>query len=186
MTSSFAQSSEHLKFKGVPIDGTLNEYVNKMKQAGFQLVEIEDGVAIMEGNFAGYNDCQIGINSSQKRDLVCEVAVVFPTQKEWTGLYDNYESLKSMLTQKYGNPVECVEEFALLKEKSKDEINKIMMDSYAFYYHIGMCIWYSSFDTLNGSINLSIKNQGFSHFVLLRYCDKINCDKYKDDAMEDL
>lgn len=29
--SSYAQSSEHLKFKGVPIDGTLSEYVSKMK-----------------------------------------------------------------------------------------------------------------------------------------------------------
>ena len=29
--SSYAQSSEHLKFKGVPSDGTLSEYVSKMK-----------------------------------------------------------------------------------------------------------------------------------------------------------
>lgn len=33
---SLAQDkSEHLSFKGVPIDGTLNEYVSKMKAAGF-------------------------------------------------------------------------------------------------------------------------------------------------------
>ena len=34
---SLAQDkSEHLSFKGVPIDGTLNEYVAKMKAAGFR------------------------------------------------------------------------------------------------------------------------------------------------------
>lgn len=186
MSSSFAQSSEHLKFKGVPIDGTLNEYVSKMKQAGLQLVEIEDGVAMMNGNFAGYNDCQIGIKSSQKQDLVYEVMVIFPIQSKWAGLNNNYENLKSMLLQKYGNPIECVEEFAFLKEKSKDEINKIMMDNVAFLCNIGMCTWYSSFETLNGSIELSIENHGFSYFVLLRYYDKINYDKYKDAAMEDL
>jgi hypothetical protein len=27
---AFAQTSEHLSFKGVPIDGTLNEYVSKI------------------------------------------------------------------------------------------------------------------------------------------------------------
>ncbi len=56
-TLTFAQSSEHLKFKGVPIDGTLSEYVSKMKQAGFQLIETDDGVAVLEGEFAGYKDC---------------------------------------------------------------------------------------------------------------------------------
>lgn len=35
VATAFAQEeSEHLTFKGVPIDGTLNEYVTKMKQAG--------------------------------------------------------------------------------------------------------------------------------------------------------
>lgn len=29
--SSAQDKSEHLSFKGVPIDGTLNEYVSKMK-----------------------------------------------------------------------------------------------------------------------------------------------------------
>lgn len=29
LMSSFAQSTEHLKFKGVPIDGTLNERSDK-------------------------------------------------------------------------------------------------------------------------------------------------------------
>lgn len=43
ISSSFAQNSEHLKFKGVPIDGTLNEYVSKMKQAGFVLEGTGDG-----------------------------------------------------------------------------------------------------------------------------------------------
>ena len=45
-TLTFAQSSEHLKFKGVPIDGTLSEYVLKMKQAGFQLVETDDVISV--------------------------------------------------------------------------------------------------------------------------------------------
>ena len=35
LISSAQDKSEHLSFKGVPIDGTLNEYVLKMKAAGF-------------------------------------------------------------------------------------------------------------------------------------------------------
>jgi hypothetical protein len=33
-----AQNSEHLSFKGVPLDGTLNDYVKKMIQNGFKLI----------------------------------------------------------------------------------------------------------------------------------------------------
>lgn len=32
------ESSSHLKFKGVPIDGNLNEFVSRMKQKGFKHV----------------------------------------------------------------------------------------------------------------------------------------------------
>ena len=91
-----------------------------------------------------------------------------------------------MLSQKYGEPIEYVEEITFLKEKTKDEINKIMMNDIAFFYHIGMCTWYSVFKTLNGDINLSIENKGFNCFVFLSYSDKINGNKHKDAAMEDL
>jgi hypothetical protein len=44
--SSFAQTdAQHLKFKGVPIDGTLAAYVSKMKAAGFSDLGIKDGTA---------------------------------------------------------------------------------------------------------------------------------------------
>ena len=52
---SLAQDkSEHLSFKGVPIDGTLNEYVAKMKAAGFSYLGTQDGTAILQGDFAGF------------------------------------------------------------------------------------------------------------------------------------
>ena len=44
---------EHLTFKGVPIDGTLSEYVAKMKSAGFKYLGEQDGTAILQGDFAG-------------------------------------------------------------------------------------------------------------------------------------
>ena len=40
--STFAQTtSEHLTFKGVPIDGTLTEFVSKLKQKGQVSYEAE-------------------------------------------------------------------------------------------------------------------------------------------------
>ena len=53
---SFAQS-EHLKFKGVPIDGTLKEFTSKLEQKGFITLSRENNSVTMNGPFAGHDDC---------------------------------------------------------------------------------------------------------------------------------
>lgn len=79
----FAQTSEHLTFKGVPIDGTLSEYVTKMKQSGFNLIKTEDGFAMLEGDFASYKDCKIGVGTLKQKDLVSQIVVFFPECDTW-------------------------------------------------------------------------------------------------------
>lgn len=92
-TLTFSQSSEHLKFKGVPIDGTLNEYVSKMKQAGFQLIRTDDGVALLEGEFAGYRGCFIAVSTLKSVNVVNTIGVVFPAREDWSSLEGDYEHL---------------------------------------------------------------------------------------------
>ena len=178
-TLIFAQSSEHLKFKGVPIDGTLSEYVLKMKQAGFQLIETDDGEAVLEGEFAGYSDCMIGVKTLQKQDLVHEIVVLFPSQDKWSGLSYDYERLKSMLTKKYGEPDECVEKFVDPYMADNLKMHEVRMDR---------CEYYSIYNVDDGSIILSIENFGypFGCSVGLWYSDKINSEKFDNAAMEDL
>lgn len=56
VTSAIAlaqNDSEHMTFKGIPIDGALNEFVAKMKQAGFTYIVTQDGIAVFQGDFAG-------------------------------------------------------------------------------------------------------------------------------------
>lgn len=67
---TFAQtSSEHLSFKGVPIDGTLNEYIYNMKKSGFTLIRTEDGVAMLKGDFAAYKDCFLPYNQKEVNEM---------------------------------------------------------------------------------------------------------------------
>ena len=180
MTSSFAQSSEHLKFKGVPIDGTLNEYISKMKQAGFQLVGTDDGVALLEGEFAGYRGCLIAVSTLKSVNVVNTIGVVFPARDNWSSLEGDYEHLKSMLTEKYGEPSDVVEKFQGYGDHQTDQekwIN-IMTDNYT---------WYTIFETENGDIQLSLEKGDYGeYFVLLKYFDKINTEAVRSAAMEDL
>ena len=179
---SFAQNqqSQHLSFKGVPIDGTLNGYVAKMKQSGFTTLSIKNDVAMLKGDFAGYKDCVVYVATLKEKDLVSKITVIFPEHDTWSSLEDNYLSLKAMLTEKYGEPSESVEEFSTYSEPKNDyyKIHAVKFDEYKYF---------TTFETIKGSIQLSIEHDGVeSCFAMLSYYDKINSDIIKARAIDDL
>ena len=179
--TSFAQTeSPHLSFKGVPIDGTLNEYVQKMKQKGFDYLGTEDGIAILSGDFAAYKGCTVGVATLRQKDLVSKITVIFPNCETWAALSDNYYSLKEMLTEKYGEPADFIEKFQGYSEPrdDNDRMYEVKMDR---------CKYVTTFETSRGSIQLSIgHNSMISCFVILSYFDKINGEVIRAKAMEDL
>ena len=177
---SQTQSSEHLEFKGVPIDGTLNEYVAKMKQNGFTHIGTEDGVAMLRGDFAGYKNCIIGVATLKQKDLVSKITVIFSDCDTWSSLSSNYFSLKEMLTEKYGKPSDVVEKFQSYSQP-RDDKSKI------YEVQFDRCKYYTTYETKRGRIQLSIEhNSVISCFVMLSYYDKINSDIVKAKAIDDL
>ena len=103
--------TNHMKFKGIPIEGTLNSFVQKLKDKGYTFIGQQDGMAILKGEFAATKGCTIGVARFSDRDQVNLVAVIFPEEETWTGITKSYYTLKDMLTEKYGTP-ECIEEFS--------------------------------------------------------------------------
>lgn len=180
LTVSAMAQSEHLSFKGIPIDGTLDQYVAKMKAAGFTYLGQQDGTAILKGDFAGFKGCTVGVSTLKSVNVVSTIGVIFPEQNNWASLENQYNQLKSMLTQKYGAPSDCVEEFQGYgrPQTDNDKLHRLKMDE---------CTWYTTFTTPKGDIQLSIDNQSvMSCFILLRYFDKINTDAVRQQAMDDL
>lgn len=176
--SAIAQG-EHLAFKGVPIDGTLDQYVAKMKTVGFTYLGQQDGTAILQGDFAGYKGCTIGVSTLKSVNVVSTIGVIFPSCDDWSSLEQNYDYLKSMLTEKYGHPSDVVERFQNGNPADNNsKLYELLMDR---------CTWYATFTTSKGDIQLSIqKGEYGSHFVLLKYYDKINTDTVRQQAMNDL
>lgn len=173
-------TSGHLKFKGVPIDGTLSEYVNTMKKSGFTVIGTEEGVVLLKGDFAAYKDCVIGVATLKGMDVVSKITVIFPNHETWGNLSLNYFNLKELLTEKYGKPSEVVEEFNTYPEPRDDNsrMHAVAMDN---------CKYQTRFELENGNIQLSIENDGFtSRFVMLSYYDRINSDKVRQKALDDL
>lgn len=176
----YTQDSEHMTFKGVPIDGKLTEFIVKMKDKGLEYLATEDGMAFFQGDFAGYKSCYIGAHKMPQKDIVYSVVVLFPECETWSNLSSNYYDLKKMLSIKYGEPVNVVEEFDSYSQPKDDNsrMHEVGMDN---------CKYYTIWDTNRGEIQLSIEHDGYSKkLVKVMYLDKINMEIMKGKAIGDL
>ncbi len=178
MVAVGSAQTNHMKFKGIPMEGTLNSFVQKLKAKGYSYLGQQDGMALLKGEFAATKGCTIGVARFADRDQVNLVAVIFPEEESWNGITKSYFGLKDMLTEKYGNP-ESVEEFSG-DEPPTDflRFHKILDDE---------CHYLSEFQCENGKIQLTMAKQDYnSAAVILRYIDKANADETRKKIMDDL
>ena len=172
--------SQHLTFKNVPINGTLNEFVTNMKEQGFVAKVDRGGKATLFGDFAGYKDCKIFVYTLQNKDLVSTISVMFPECSNWNMLESNYMKLKSMLTQKYGEPAEIVEEFQ--NQRIQDDDNSKWRE-----FKMDRCVFTTTYKTDKGQLILKMDKDELSDcHVFLGYYDRINGIEVEAAAMDDL
>lgn len=173
-TSSTEASSverQHLTFKGIPIDGTPEEFGRKLEAVGFEYNYKSQGSYWYKGgSFAGYSDCEVIVIAYD--NLVYEVVVLLPTKYRWSHLYGDYSSLVYSLTKKYGEPIYKTEEF--VSTPSYIDIN----DDNDKYSEVkdNHCKYYCAFRDApglgyNGTIHIEIKATGR---VGLHYTDWYN------------
>lgn len=175
----FAQENQHLTFKKVPIDGTLSQFVTKMKAVGFTVVGQDSKTAILKGDFAGYKGCSVYAQTLDSKDLVYYVGVRFPSNDTWITLEGDYINLKSMLTNKYGEPFQSVESFQNPSMANDDNGKLYEVKMHRIDY---TTIW----ETPNGKIVLIIFADNDGCAVTIGYVDKINKKIVSDAAIDDL
>lgn len=176
------ENSNHLKFKGVPIDGSLKEFVARMKRKGFKLEGMEDGTAALSGDFADFKECTVYVETLDGKDLVSSIGVAFPKQDQWEYLYGDYKHLKGLLTEKYGKPSACTEKFQGSYGLKPTDDNDRM-----HYVEFDKCKYETRYSTDKGEVILSIEHNGsLSCYVVLVYKDKINGSIIKQHAKDDL
>ena len=169
--------TDHMKFKGIPMDGTLESFTSKLEAKGFTPVEIENGISRLDGEFAAYKDCKIFVIADIS-GLIYKVSVKFPKMDKWKELGKCYDGLKEMLTEKYGSPNRYFEQFFDPNIINDDKIHAIQYDKY-FYYSV--------FSLKEGDIRLEITHDSYySCFVTLTYSDNINQEKVRKQIIDDL
>lgn len=181
--------NNHLKFKGVPINGTVNSFVQKLKQKGFkdffsqklyQDFLKEKGGYLLKGPFASHNECIILVPKNASKDLAFGVYCVIAPFKRWDDLYNEYIMMKRMLTEKYGEANESVEKWDGCPEP-KDDNDRM------FEVRMDRCKFSSVFVLNEGTIELRIEHNHFiGSMVSLTYRDAINLQILQQKVMEDL
>lgn len=175
------EQSSHLKFKGVPIDGELDWFVERIKRKGFELVSPRnEDMLRLRGDFAGFKQCMIYVTTFDNKDLVSQITVHFPVRDRWKNVYDDYKRLKEMLIEKYGRPVFYVERFVDSLGGSDEIYNMVAVRN-------GDCKYNTQFSKDEGDIILSIEPWTYTEcFVQLVYKDKENDQTVRDAAIDDL
>lgn len=169
--------NNHLKFKGIPIEGTQNSFVQKLKAKGFTYIGMNEGIAILEGEFAGMKNCSVLVSRFSDKDAVEIVAVFLPERDNWTSIMTDYYNYKELLTTKYGNP------------ESIEQIDKNITSDYLKFHKIidNECQFISEFKTEGGKIQLSMAKVKYNTAgVYLKYIDESNANIIRKQIMDDL
>ncbi len=192
--SLFAQAP---LFKGVAIEGSINDFMSKLKSKGCVLDEITktpdtgSDIITMKGSYAGYQNCKIVLFADDQGKEIMGVRVIMPLKfykfgEVYEGFSDNYKDVRSMyadvkskLIDKYGIPI-------LVLEKEIDtyaggEIRKIAeMDGYG-------CFWAD--EGLNEiSIEISANEINYDYIASVRVDirNSSTVKKSRDNVLDDM
>ena len=160
--TSYAQgSSELLAFKGIPIDGSLTAFCQKLKAKGLTYVNSNNSEALFEGDFAGRH-ATIGVAATNDGRKVFAVVVFFDASQEWNTLVSTYNYYKDLYTNKYGNP-------SVVREHnpSYSSSNSALM---AELYQ-GTVLWGTLWEIAGGEIELGIERTSgiYEGMVMISY-----------------
>ena len=174
----YVNAQDHLTFKGIPIEGSMTTFCQKLKSKGFTPMGKDKNITLFTGDFTG-RQATIGVGASDDGKNVFSVVVLFDPSGEWNNLVSTYDYYKDLYTRKYGDP-------AISKENnpSRSDSNTALMAE----VHQGTVVYGSVWNVPGGDIQLSIeKSSGiYEGMVMIRYRDSQNVEAKIQSDLEDI
>lgn len=171
-------AQDHLSFKGIPIEGSMSSFCQKLKAKGFTSIGREGNFALLTGDFTGIN-AHVAVVSTDDGKDVFGVIVVFDSSNEWNELVSTYDRYKDLYTRKYGKPTVSKE-----NNPARSDSNTALMAE----VYDGKVVYGSAWKVAGGDIELSIeKADGFYQGqVMIRYRDAQNVETKIQKDLEDI
>lgn len=176
ITGVFAQ--EHLSFKGIPLEGSMTSFCQKLKAKGLKSLGSQNNIQIFTGDFTG-REATVGVVSTSDGKDVFGVVVLLPASKEWNNLVNTYDYYKDLYVRKYGEPSVSRES----NPSNSDSNTSLMAEVYQ-----GTVTYVSAWEVAGGSIDLSIEktNGVYEGQVVIRYRDSQNAEAKLKQDLDDI
>lgn len=176
MVGAYAQ--EHLSFKGIPIEGTMSSFCQKLKSKGFTAIGSQNNIRGFTGDFTG-REATVGVISTDNGQDVFGVVVLLPESGEWNTLVNTYDYYKDLYTRKYGKP-------SISKEKNPSSSDSNI--SLMYEVQQGTVVYASVWEVAGGSIELAIEKADgiYEGQVVIRYRDSQNAEAKLQQDLDDI
>ena len=176
-----SMAQEHLSFKGISIEGSMESFCEKLADKGFTELGNDGNTTLFTGDFTGRN-ATVGVISDDDGENVYSVVVLFDSSGEWNVLVSTYKYYKDLYTRKYGKPTKTIEKNSELM--SMNPSNTGLMAE----VHQGRVTWGSLWSITGGEIEISIeKTSGiYEGAVVIRYRDAQNEEAKIQKHLEDI
>lgn len=176
MVSGYAQ--EHLSFKGIPIEGSMTSFCQKLQSKGLTKLGTDNNITLFVGDFTG-RQATIGVGATDDGENVHSVVVCFDESKDWKHLVETYDYYKDLYTRKYGKPTSDIE-----KIPNHYYDNMMLMRGLTQ----GTVTYESAWDVTGGKIKLSIeKSDSYGEgVVFIKYQDAINIENKIQKDLNDI
>ena len=159
-TTFFAQ--DHFSFKGVALDGNMEEFISLMAKEGFTVDKKTDNTATMTGEFTKKN-VTLQILSTPQTNTVWKGSVIFEEGVTWSSLKSSYSEYQELYTKKYGKPQSHVETFAEpYREGDGNELQALRNRK---------CTYSTIYELRTGTINIELDK---AEVLKISYEDGIN------------
>ena len=171
-------AQEHLSFKGIPIEGSMTSFCQKLRAKGFTQLGSDNNITLFTGDFTG-RQATIGVGATDDGKNVHSVVVFFDASKEWNTLVNTYDYYKDIYTRKYGKPSVSKE-----NNPARSKSNTSLMAE----VHQGTVVYGSAWEVPGGTIELSIeKSTGvYEGMVVIKYRDSQNIEAKIQSDLDDI
>lgn len=144
-----AFSQAHLSFSDCEMGTDPVSFKNALITKGFKADKRDPDGPFMKGRYTG-EEVDVFIATAPESGSVCLVMVSYAPRRSWRKLKGDYETVRMMLTSRYGEPSEVAETF----DYPYTEADGLRALEY------GKCKYLTYYRTVSGEITLSLSNEG--------------------------
>lgn len=184
---------EAIKFMGIPMEGPIEEFRQKLEDKGLEYLTGGSEEFLFSGNFASHSSKIVVKLTSRNTVNLCGVVMgdgLFDGFSTWGELDAVYKEMKSLLTEKYGEPDSSYssEEFDRNNVKDSEKLNELKMGrcKYLLIFPIRGKIDSDSLTingTVIGSVQLTLTTKGCVQII---YSGFKNSEEVKRYNLEDV